>query len=57
MHAMGVRQLQKTGKQDRRKLADELVNISIVLSHLNSVQEVESQRFIASVVERLQPFL
>ena len=48
--------LVRKNSSDLRKLTDELVNSSIVLSHLSSVQEVESQRFIASVVERLQPF-
>ena len=42
---------------DLRKLADELVNSSIVLSYLSNEQEVESQWFITSVIERLQPFL
>lgn len=41
---------------DLRKLADELVNSNVVLSRLSSVQEVESQRFIATVVNRLQSF-
>ena len=40
-----------------RRLADELGNSNMVLSRLGSVAEVESQRFIASIVERLQPFL
>ena len=39
-----------------RKLADELSRSSLVLTRLGTVQEVESQRFIASVVDRLQPF-
>ena len=42
---------------DLRKLADELTNCDIILTRLGSVQEVESQRFIASIVDRLQPFL
>ena len=40
-----------------RKLADELANSELILTRLSSVQEVESQRFIASVIDRLQPFL
>ena len=43
--------------KELRVLADVLMNCDLVLKRLSSAQEVESQRFIASVVDRLQPFL
>lgn len=42
---------------DLRALADVLVNSDLVLKRLSGTQEVQSQRFIASVVDRLQSFL
>ena len=40
-----------------RILADELVSSNLVLDRLGSLQEVQSQCFIAAVIDRLQPFI
>ena len=41
---------------DLRKLSDELVSSVMVLKRLRGIGEVESQRFITSIVDRLQPY-
>ena len=42
---------------DLRRLSDELVNSSMVLTRLGSVLEVESQQFIASIINRLPAYM
>ena len=53
---LGSTSLVKSAKE-LRQLADQLADCNIVLKRLGSIQEVESQRFIASVVDRLQPYI
>jgi hypothetical protein len=41
---------------DLQILSNDLVNCSFILSRMNRVEEINSQHFIASIVDRLQPF-
>ena len=42
---------------DTRSLADQLVDCNVVLTRLGNTHEIESQRFITAVVNRLQQFV
>ena len=45
------------GAEQLHALADELVNSQLILERLGTRPEAESQTFIASVIDRLQPYL